>query len=327
MDSARQSTVPLVSIVTPSFNRRGFIEACLGSVANQEYANIEHIVVDGGSTDGTVELLESWTRTERLRWVSEPDSGMYHAINKGLQMAEGEYLGYLNTDDCYLPWSVSRAVEEMSQGTDVVFGDLIVVREANGVSHSYLQYYPQFDFRHYLWTQSIGQPTVFWRRCVTEAAGLFDTEHFKLLADCDRWLTFASQGFVPRHIDEALAIQIDHGKTLRETHPDRLAEEFCLIRKKYGGHGEGPSQFVSRLRQSARWRATNFRLLGALLSSHPSAWPRLTGFLKNEGIAYHNSYALLGLLPGPLRFGLGASLLDGRALVDAVSGERGRVIA
>lgn len=312
-----------MSIVTPSFNRRDFIEACLGSVANQEYPNIEHIVVDGGSTDGTVELLQSWRRTEQFRWVSEPDSGMYFAINKGLRMARGEFFGYLNTDDCYLPWSVSTAVNAMSDGADVVFGDLVVVQEFEGRSASYVQYYPDFDFEHYLWTQSIGQPTVFWKRTTSDDAGLFDSECYKLIADCDRWLSFAAHGHVPKHIDEALAIQIDHGKTLRETHPERLADEFRRMRATYGTNEREPSRLVSKLLRSIRWRATNFRMLASLLSSHPKAWPRLAAYVKEQGIQYDPLYALAGLLPGPLRFGLGSSLIDGRALVDAVSCECG----
>src|SRR5690349_9655830 len=101
---------PLVSIVTPSLNRVDLIESTLRSVRSQSYPNVEHIVVDGGSTDGTLEVLRRYEGTYGLRWMSEPDQGMYDAINKGLAMARGEILAYLNTDDLYLPWTIDTVV-------------------------------------------------------------------------------------------------------------------------------------------------------------------------------------------------------------------------
>lgn len=102
---------PLVSIVTPSLNQGRFIEATLRSVQNQTYANIEHIVVDGGSTDKTIEVLKQYESTYNLRWISEKDDGLYHAVAKGLEMASGQVLGWLNSSDMYLPWAAALAVE------------------------------------------------------------------------------------------------------------------------------------------------------------------------------------------------------------------------
>lgn len=307
---------PLVSIITPSYNRRHFIEQCLLSVANQTYPNIEHIIIDGGSTDGTVELLKNWTLTPGLRWISEPDEGMYDAINKGLEMAGGEIIGYLNTDDSYLPWSIEVACEVLQRGPKVVFGDLVVVKEVGSKPVSYVQFYPPFDKAHYLWVQAIGQPTVFWRREVTDVTGGFSRD-YRLIADCDRWMSFAESGFVPFKIDEVLAIQVDHDETLRESHTSLLREEFVRLRSCHAPGTNRPRRSVARILAKLRWRRDNFRLLHSYRSAKPARWTRFVGFLGTEHIAFNAGYAVMGLLPGSLRFGLGLTMLDGQALLDA----------
>ncbi|HVO67352.1 MAG TPA: glycosyltransferase, partial [Syntrophales bacterium] len=104
---------PEVLIVTPSFNRAALIEATIESVLKQTYKNMEYIVVDGGSTDGTLEILEKYRKEGKLKYISEPDNGMYDAINKGFRMASGEILAYLNSDDIYFPWTISTAVDAL----------------------------------------------------------------------------------------------------------------------------------------------------------------------------------------------------------------------
>src|SRR5690348_7251696 len=102
------SDQPLVSIITPSLNQAAFIEAAIESVLAQDYPAIEHVVVDGGSTDGTLDLLKRYG--QRVRWISEPDAGQSDAINKGVRMTSGPLLAWLNADDQYTPGAVSRAV-------------------------------------------------------------------------------------------------------------------------------------------------------------------------------------------------------------------------
>src|SRR4030066_1952836 len=91
---------PKVSIITPSYNRAGMIETAIQSVLSQNFPEVEHIIIDGGSTDGTLDVLKKYPH---LRVVSEPDQGMYDALNKGLNLATGEIIGFLNTDDYYAP--------------------------------------------------------------------------------------------------------------------------------------------------------------------------------------------------------------------------------
>ena len=111
----------LLTVVTPSYNQAAFLPATLQSVADQDYPRIEHIVVDGGSTDGSVEILRSWDR-HPIRWISEPDHGQADAINKGIAMASGDAFAWLNSDDIYLdPQAVSAAMDVL-RDHDVVTG-------------------------------------------------------------------------------------------------------------------------------------------------------------------------------------------------------------
>ena len=114
---------PLVSIVTPSLNQGPFIEETIRSVLGQDHPRLEHIVVDGGSTDETIRILERYR--SRLRFVSEPDAGQAAAINKGFRSSKGEILAWLNSDDVYEPGAVSAAVAFLGERPDLmlVYGD------------------------------------------------------------------------------------------------------------------------------------------------------------------------------------------------------------
>src|SRR3989338_5413748 len=102
---------PLVSIVTASYNQAQFIEETLRSVREQDYPNLEHIVIDGASTDGTVDVLRRYEGTYNMRWISEPDRGHADALCKGFRQATGDILAWLNSDDVYFPGAVTTAVE------------------------------------------------------------------------------------------------------------------------------------------------------------------------------------------------------------------------
>jgi glycosyltransferase involved in cell wall biosynthesis len=119
-----------LSIVTPSFNSIHTVKETLESVARQDYPHVEHLVIDAGSTDGTLEVLKKYPR---LRWVSEADEGLYHAMNKGIQMATGEAVGILNADDCYCAGILAKvaAAFVVHPDWDALFGDYIFV-DADG---------------------------------------------------------------------------------------------------------------------------------------------------------------------------------------------------
>ena len=222
---------PLVSIITPVLNRIETIEASLASVSNQTYRPIEHIVVDGGSTDGTLEFVRKYRSPHPFHWISEPDNGMYEAINKGLSLARGEVLAYLNSDDS-IPMVGRCCRSRAAARVRLVYGDLgILTEEANGAAGAFaIQFYPEFDLRHYSFVSTLGQPTVFWRRSLTERIGPFDTR-YRLLGDCEYWLRAAINGAKPRHIPEVLAVQVEHGSTLRATQAPTLRKEFDILRR------------------------------------------------------------------------------------------------
>jgi glycosyltransferase involved in cell wall biosynthesis len=191
---------PLVSIVTPSFNQGRFIRDTIESVFGQRYPHIEYLVMDGGSTDETVKILQEYG--DRLAWVSERDRGQAAAINTGWRRARGTVLAYLNSDDTYAPDAVERAVAclEADSGAGAVYGDGCHVDEAGTV----LERYPTepFSMGRLEETCFICQPTVFLRREVVERAGYLD-ESLRYCMDYDLWIRIARVArfvYTPHHL-------------------------------------------------------------------------------------------------------------------------------
>jgi len=177
---------PLVSIVTPSFNKGPYIKETLLSVRNQTYPNIEHIVIDGGSTDETLSVLKKYS--DDIFWISEPDKGQSDAINKGWKRANGEIIAYLNADDTYLPDAIATAVTYMKEHPDVgmVYGDGILTDETGKFLRNYRS--GEFSMRDLIYCRdNILQPTVFFRKAVYERIGGID-ESLHLAMDLDYWI-------------------------------------------------------------------------------------------------------------------------------------------
>jgi glycosyltransferase involved in cell wall biosynthesis len=153
---------PLVTVVTPSFNQGQFIEATICSVLEQDYPAIEYIVMDGGSTDGTLDILRRYSH--RLAWVSAPDRGQADAINRGWQRSRGQILAWLNSDDTYLPGAIKAQVAALMAhpDVDVVYGDAIFTDQAGRPLHRY--HARPFDRKRFLHLSAIPQPSAFFRR-------------------------------------------------------------------------------------------------------------------------------------------------------------------
>ena len=152
-----------VTIVTPSYNQAAFLEQTILSVLNQDYPNIEYIVIDGGSRDGSVDIIKKYQH--RLAyWVSEPDRGQSHAINKGFQLATGEILNWLNSDDLLMPSAARIAVHYLTEKPEVgmVYGDRLVI-DAKGNTLKLIEH-PSFNPRVMLYNIAIPQETAFFRR-------------------------------------------------------------------------------------------------------------------------------------------------------------------
>ena len=182
---------PCVSVITPSYNQGQFLEETIRSVLLQGYPNLEYIIIDGGSSDKTVQIIERYAPWLAY-WTSEPDRGQSHAINKGLKRAEGEVVAYLNSDDIYLQGAVQKVLTYLMdhEDVDVVYGDCLVT-DLGGRTTAIWRSRP-FDLFGELCLNSINQPTVFMKRRVLDLVGYFD-EGLLYTMDIDYWFRAGMQ--------------------------------------------------------------------------------------------------------------------------------------
>jgi glycosyltransferase involved in cell wall biosynthesis len=176
---------PAFSIITPSFNQAPFIRDTILSVLSQEGVTVEYLVFDGSSTDGTVDILREYS--DRLQWISEPDRGQAHAVNKGLRSATCEYIGWLNSDDLYTPGAL-RAVSDFFSAhsdVDIVYG-LADHVDSRG---ELLEPYPveDWNYERLLEVCFICQPAAFFRKRAFERYGFLD-ENLQYCMDYEFWL-------------------------------------------------------------------------------------------------------------------------------------------
>lgn len=183
---------PLVTIVTPSYNQARFLEQTMRSVLDQDYPNIDYMVADGGSTDGSVDIIQKYSK--RLKWwVSEKDGGQAEAINKGFARARGEIIAWINSDDYYMPGAIADAVKALADHPEVgmVFGNVRVVDENEKVLNQLS--YSDWGLVDLMSFHIIGQPAVFMRREVLDKVGNLD-QSYHLLLDHQLWIRMALEG-------------------------------------------------------------------------------------------------------------------------------------
>ena len=251
--------LPLVSIVSPSLNQGRWIRTAIESVRAQTYPRVEHVVVDGGSTDDTLEILRN---VEGFRWISEPDRGQSHALNKGFALAHGEILGWLNADDAYEPAAVAAGVAALREsGVGLAYADVTRVND-DGVNPRRIRSRPGWD----LWTEvnegcGIYSPSVFFTRNAFEAVGGID-ESLHLTMDYDLWLRIGGR-FGAVHVDDVWSVQRIHddAKTMRRYEdfwPERLR-----VSRRHGGRLLSP-MLIGRYVHSPRAQRVVMRAVGGV---------------------------------------------------------------
>jgi glycosyltransferase involved in cell wall biosynthesis len=196
-----------LTIITPSFNQAAFIERTFESVFDQGYENLEYLVADGGSTDGSVDIIRRYE--DRLAWwVSEPDGGQTDALNKALRRATGEYVAYINSDDWYLPGAFGTAVDALeSSGAKWVVGACRYEGDAGRTTDVWR---PELPTRPRYWwildPWGVPQPSSFWRRDVFEELGPF-REDLHYVFDTEHGLRLAFADVMPVLVDDELAVR------------------------------------------------------------------------------------------------------------------------
>lgn len=254
-----------VSIITPSYNQAAFLEETMLSVLNQTYPDIEYIVVDGGSTDGSVEIIRKYT--DRLaHWESRKDKGLYDAVNQGWSRATGEILSYLNSDDVLVSNAVETVVDLFSKNpeVDVLYGDAKVIDEKGGFLYDFPSRKLDLTTVFKTWEDPIRQPSAFVRRRVFERFGGFD-DSYHFCGDFHYWIHI-SGGVNFLHVPVVLSYARLHAHSKTSTILDTAAAELIRLCKTslempvFRSSGVAPKEAL----QGAYYRASqNFRNSGA----------------------------------------------------------------
>ena len=251
-----------ISIITITYNSAATLPRALESVRSQTYGDIEHIIVDGASTDGTVDLIKAyadppslervkssarsdcrWPSVElpgvgfSVHWISEPDNGIYNALNKGIAMATGDVIGFLHSDDVlYSPESIAQiAAAFESSGADVVYGDLEYRHGDKVVRRWRSNAFRRGDLK-YGWMPP--HPTVYVRREVYRQVGPYD-EWFRISADYDMMLRIFTAGYKTRYIPQVLVAMETGGASNRDAKArlSKTQEDYFVLKKNHVGAG------------------------------------------------------------------------------------------
>jgi glycosyltransferase involved in cell wall biosynthesis len=265
---------PKISIVTPSFNQAEFLEASIQSILTQNYPNLDYAIVDGGSTDGSVEIIKRYE--EKLSWwCSEPDEGQYHAINKGFERSTGEIMAWLNSDDMYCPWAFKTVASILSEIPETEW--LTTLRPGNWDYHGYCTGFdlvPGYSREAFLDGRyipagvktnvpvlgtpiSMQQECTFWRRSLWEKVGGQVSTQFNLAADFDLWSRFYA------HAELYGTLSPLGGFRVQENQRSRQLNQYVAEAEKS----------LANMRQTFKWRPKPSRALS--LSLRFPSIPRL----------------------------------------------------
>ncbi len=236
------NSLPLISIITPSYNQGKFIRNTIESVLNQKYPYIEYIIIDGGSSDNTLEIIKEYG--DKIKWISEKDNGQSDAIHKGFSMAQGDIIGWLNSDDIYLERSIERVVNYFSSHPEsgLVYGEGYLIDEFGKIKGKFLatQDFDEWALVH-VWDY-IMQPSAFFKRDVYFQVEGLDTS-LNWCMDWDLWIRISKHYHVG-YLNEFLACSREYEDTKTNTGGISRFFEIVKIMRKYGQHYYPPGFFL-----------------------------------------------------------------------------------
>ena len=277
------ATQPLVTIVTPSLNQGNFLEATLLSVQNQTYSSLEHVVIDGGSTDQTLGLLRRYESRYTLRWCSEPDAGQAAAANKGFVRAKGDIVGWLNSDDVYFsPTTIEEVVAAFQQRptVGVLYGDAALIN-SDGLIYRFIPSLKRMSFRR-LGYYCPNLVSCFMRRQIVQAFPLREDLHYR--SDHEYWLRLCRAGVQFSYVPRVWAAFRVHPKSKTTALRHQVDKELLGIHRDYF-HGAW----------EVRWPVES------VLRRSVGAWLRLRGVAR-LGELYETTLAFPGKRMARLAF-------------------------
>jgi glycosyltransferase involved in cell wall biosynthesis len=238
---------PKISIITPSYNQGNYIEQTIQSVLNQDYTNVEHIVIDGGSTDSTVEIL---LRHPHLIWVSEKDRGQADALNKGLARSTGDIIGWINSDDYYEKNVFKAVVDEFLDPSIMWVVGNIGLNDKHGVPVRFDKS-PKITYERLLRNPDIvRQQATFFRRQLIEQAGGWNAEYFMVM-DYDLWVRLAKLN-EPKMIDRTMAhFRLHSQQKSCLANLQRQTLEICKVLKRE----DAPRKIIAQVYLKKQWYA------------------------------------------------------------------------
>lgn len=283
-----------VSVITPSYNQGKFIERTVQSVLSQNIP-LDYVVVDGGSQDETLSILKRYEGV--LRYVSEPDHGQAHAVNKGIAMTSGEIIGWLNSDDIYYPNAIQTVITyfESHPEVDILYGQADHIDAEDQL----IEHYPieHWDIERLKQVCFISQPAVFFRRRVVERYGLLD-EHLHYCLDYEYWMRVALKGAVLAYLPVILAGSRLYPETKTLSAPDKAQlEAIAMLRKhlNYLPIGWVIQRAVTLVKNKTGWKKPQWRFIVAVALTSAALGFKYNGLVKGLTALFNLPKGMLAL--------------------------------
>ena len=242
-----------ISVITPTFNSIATLRETIESVLTQDYNNWEHIIIDGSSTDGTVDLLRSFLH---LRWVSEKDRGHYHAMNKGIERVSEGIVAILNADDCYRPQALSEVAKAFDKhpNWDALFCDIVYVDNEGQEIFRREEARYDYDILRFGNVCYVTHPTLFVKKSTYDRVGLYRYDKYLNCCDVDLMLRLGRDGYHVGHVPRLLVNYRlhEHGQSADRRVADNMKREYLEIRKEHGFPGGRFGRFLEILAKVKR---------------------------------------------------------------------------